>query len=941
MAPGRDLIEREHELGAIDAVLERARGGAGSLVLIEGPPGAGITSLVAAAVSRGRDASMTVGDGRATGASRTLPLGVARQLFAAAMEQAADRRDVLLAGPAGRAGPWLDGAAVAEIGEPELIEGLGELARRLARDGQPLLLAVDDLQWSDPASVRVLLTIAPWLGELPIAVVAGLHQGTSRVENVEVDRLLGHRNALHLAPAPLSLAGVTELIAAHFGSDAAPALGSACMELTAGNPGLMSDVVDALEEQGSNPIIADAAALAVEVPGSVRRRVQAEFSGLGDGPRALAGALAILGAPATLSLAAAVAELDPQAAEADADALAVAGLIGESEPLAFRQPLVAAAVAAEIPAFAAAELHRRALELLRADDVPSERLAPHLLHAPPVGDPEVVEALRAAASTASAAGRRGAAVDFLRRALDEPPNDDLYGTVIAELAMAESVAGDERGVARLEQALEHAETATDRRRLLVGLGRLRLTRGEYPEAVEVVSKGLEDLDPSDPQAEPLLSVQLVASGLHPPLVPGAMQRAAPLLQSAYAGEVPSDPGLCAWLGAALGAFGAPVEIVRALVDCALRESPLVDDSHESIYSFVRAALLNIDDVDRAEETATAAMIRASELGLRIAHDLAQHGRALARYRAGRLDEALADGEASLLLREAGWTLHAAYDAAMLAAIRVERKELGAARAALAIGHEHATRGTLERANVLYAQATVEMAEADPQAALGSLLAAGEALEELGLAQLSSRFLPWASAAAMAAAAAGELDRARELVTSALPLARAAALPGTIGFALRAAAHAAEGEERIELLSEAVDEFARSPARLEHARALVDLGAAMRAMGRSKDAREPLAEGLDLADSCGALATADRARDELRQAGARPRRAARSGPAALTAGELRIASLAAEGKTNAEIAEALVLAPKTIEGTLARTFRKLGIASRTELATALLDGDRHR
>lgn len=933
MARGEDLIEREHELSTIDAALERARAGAGSLVLIQGPPGAGITRLLAAAVSRARQASMIIGDGRATVASPTVPLGVARQLFGAAMEQAADRSDILLAGPAARAGPWLEGAAVDEIGEPELIEGLGELAGRLAREAPALLLAVDDLHLSDPASVRVLLAIAPWIGELPIAIVAGLHQGAVRREHVEVDQLLGLRAAHHLAPAPLSLAGVTALVAQRFGSDAPPALGSVCMELTAGNPGLMADVVDALEEQGTNPITADAAALTVEVPGTVRRRVRAVLSCLNDGAHSLAGALAILGAPATLSFAAAVAELDPQAAELHADALATAGLIGESEPLAFRQPLVAAAVAAEIPAFASARLHRRALDLLRTAGGPPECLAPHLLHVAPGADPAVVEALRAAASTASAAGARRRAVEFLRRALDEPPSADVYGDVVAELAMAESVAGDERGVARLEQALEHSGTAVERGRLFVGLGRLRLARGEYPEAVAVVSQGLEELDPSDPLAEQLLSVHMVASGLHPPLVPGAMQRAAPLFEAAYAGRLPTDPGLCAWLAAVMAALGAPIETVRALVDRALHESPLVDDSHASIYSFVRTALLNIDDVERAEETATAAMIRAGELGLRIAHDLAQHGRALARYRAGRLDEALADGEASLLLREAGWTFHAAYDAAMLVAIRVERNELDRAREALEIGHEHATRGMLERAHVLHAQAIVEMAEADPRAALRSLLAAGEALDQLGMVQMSPRFLPWASAAAIAAAAAGDADRARELAGSELELARATELPGIIGVALRGAGHAADGERRIELLSEAVDELARSPARLEHARALVDLGTAIRSAGRPKDAREPLADGLHLADQCGARATADRARDELRRSGARPRRAARSGPASLTAGERRIAALAAEGRTNAEIAEALVLAPKTIEGTLARAFRKLGIASRTELAVA--------
>jgi DNA-binding NarL/FixJ family response regulator len=143
-----------------------------------------------------------------------------------------------------------------------------------------------------------------------------------------------------------------------------------------------------------------------------------------------------------------------------------------------------------------------------------------------------------------------------------------------------------------------------------------------------------------------------------------------------------------------------------------------------------------------------------------------------------------------------------------------------------------------------------------------------------------------------------------------------------------------GAAGIELLEEAVAHLERSPARLEHALALVELGAAIRRAGRRADAREPLRQALELARVCGADAIAARAHDELVTAGARPRRDPTESRSNLTASELRVARLAAEGKTNREIAQALFVTENTIETHLRSVFRKLEIRSRSQLARAL-------
>jgi DNA-binding CsgD family transcriptional regulator len=130
-------------------------------------------------------------------------------------------------------------------------------------------------------------------------------------------------------------------------------------------------------------------------------------------------------------------------------------------------------------------------------------------------------------------------------------------------------------------------------------------------------------------------------------------------------------------------------------------------------------------------------------------------------------------------------------------------------------------------------------------------------------------------------------------------------------------------------------LAGSEARLEHVRALVDLGAALRRANRRTEARERLREGADLARKVGALGLAERAYDEIAATGARPRRILQTGLDALTASERRVAQLAADGMTNKEIAQTLFITIKTVEVHLSHAYRKLEISSRTQLDKVLL------
>lgn len=179
-------------------------------------------------------------------------------------------------------------------------------------------------------------------------------------------------------------------------------------------------------------------------------------------------------------------------------------------------------------------------------------------------------------------------------------------------------------------------------------------------------------------------------------------------------------------------------------------------------------------------------------------------------------------------------------------------------------------------------------------------------------------------------------RRRRLVEEELELAERFGAPRAIGIALRARALLRRGDAAVAGLRDAVQTLADSPARLEHARALVDLGAALRRSSRRQEARAALAAGLDASDRCGARRLSMRARAELVAAGARPRRERLSGPESLTARERRVAQMAADGLTNRQLAQALFVTTKTVEMHLGHVYGKLGIRRRTELAGALGD-----
>jgi ATP/maltotriose-dependent transcriptional regulator MalT len=316
---------------------------------------------------------------------------------------------------------------------------------------------------------------------------------------------------------------------------------------------------------------------------------------------------------------------------------------------------------------------------------------------------------------------------------------------------------------------------------------------------------------------------------------------------------------------------------------------------------------------------------------------------LLRLRLGALPEADAAARVALrVLQEGDFAPGLAFAATVLADVAVAAGELEEAQALLALLPQEGWPAGVGTVLIPAARGRLRLAQGRPTEALADFeICAAMFSRDLWRTEMRDvGYLHARAGAALALLRLGERERARELAQAELADVRAFGAPRALGVALRVAGLAQSGSRGLELLDESVAVLRGSPALLERAQSLVELGAALRRAGRRAAAREPLAEALELAARCGARPLTARAREELKATGARPRREWRTGVEALTPSELRVARLAAMGHTNREIAHELYVTLKTVEGHLARAYTKLRIEGRGELPRTL-EGEKTR
>jgi DNA-binding CsgD family transcriptional regulator len=930
------LLEREGEIAALDAAARRVADGAACVLLVEGPAGIGKTRLLAELRARATAVGVRPLAARCGALERAFPFGVVRQLFEPALADP-DARDRALAGPAAAARdvfetvtePAVDGPAR----DPSFasLHGLYWLTANLAAGG-PLGIFVDDLHWCDGASLRYLAYLAHRLDGLPVLLAATLRPAEQAADTAVLGELVGDPSIGSVRPRPLSGPATAELLARRLGRDAGdvdPAFAAACHAATGGNPLLLQELVRALHAEGVRPAADSVEMVAHLGPRSAARSVLVRLARLPEAAVRMARAAAVLGDGADLSLVADLAGVDEDRRGAAAEALVRAEILLDEAAAEFVHPLVRDAVQYDIMPVERAGAHRRAACLLADRAAPVEQVAAHLLAVHPRGDPWVVETALLAARAASRTGAADSAVEHLTRALAEPPPAPLRGEVLLRLGRAELLTHGPNAVAHLGEAYELQPDPEARAAVAQLLGRALLFTGRPVEAAELARRAASGLPPGHED----LSAQLEAFELMAVFFgggdPGSLRRLEPHR------TLPVPDGLGAKMLAAVAAqewayAGGPSNVCTELSLQALAGGALLETDFE-LLGITALATLVLADSDAALDAMDAALADAHRRGSLFAKAAVSLWRGFALLRFGDLAEAERSIRTGLDefeqwgFGDVGALVHGA---AFLSAVLLERGDLTGARAALRRSHDP---GDGSEAARYWCHSRLQLLVADGRVD-EALQVADDAARRFGYLR-HPMDTSWRSLKAVALDGLGRREEALGLLADELVLARAWGAPGTVARTLRILG-TLRRERGLDHLREAVDISAGSPAQLEHAKALVALGAALRRAGQVRAARDPLRLALEAAAACSADGLVDQARTELYAAGARPRTTALTGPGSLTASERRVVDLAAQGATNRDIAQALFVTPKTVELHLSNAYRKLGISSRRELAAAL-------
>ncbi|WP_445148053.1 helix-turn-helix transcriptional regulator [Baekduia sp. Peel2402] len=938
------LVERDAHRARLVEAVESAKAGEGSLIVVEGPPGIGKTGLLGAGVAHAAEAGMTVVSARSRELERDFTLGVVRQLFERTLHGADDEtRARLLAGPAAHGFATLSdgpGDRHATPGDSDFaaMHSLYWLAANLAEEG-PLMLAVDDAHWADAASLRFLTYLANRLAGLPVLIVCATRPRVGGTTAAILDELAAVATEV-LALGVLSEDGTTRIVRARVGPPCSDAFAQACHASSGGNPFLLHELLSALVADAV-PTDDDGALRVRRLgPQSVSRAVFLRMARLPPGAADFARAVAILGDSVELRDAAALAQVSEDDAHALADALSTAGVLAAELPLRFIHPVILEAVSADLGAGQRTAMHLRAAMVLHERGAGPDQVAAHLSAVGPVGDAWVVDVLRRAASAATDRGAPEVAARHLERALREEVGPGVRAALLAELGEAEwMAAGDPAAV--IEHMREAAELTDDpavRVSATITMARAIFSTGDAVRALATLLEALQSPAVLGPEGTVRLEAEFGSVGLlNFDLMPEARTRLLALRD-----QMGTDPGgeplllanfaVLAWLD---GTAAETAAVARA----ALAEGRLLAESGTDTIAFLQAiwVLLGSDELDEARRWCAAGLAQARERGSAFGFQACCVLASMTAYRAGDLRESEAHARTGIDLAEAPLFLRPA-SLAYLALALIERGELEEASVALDEGLVGEWLPPLAQMNIgFYARGLLRIAQGREAEALEDLREFGRREAYTGVENGS---VDWRVPAARVLLRMGASDEARVLLDSQEAVARRWGTNASLGCALagQAAGVVARGEgDGIALLESAVELLEDSPCRLQLARAGLELGMALRRAGRRSDACARLAVVVELARACGATVLAERANSELEVAGARPRHLQFSGADSLTASERRVALMAADGQTNAQIAQALFVTAKTVENHLGRVYIKLGINSRGQLGDALSFG----
>jgi DNA-binding CsgD family transcriptional regulator len=914
------VVGRDAELASILEFVAGISDGASALVL-EGEAGMGKTTLWRAGVEAAQQAGLRVLRAEPAESETALSFSGLGDLLDPVLDEA------LQPLPGGQRSALARALVLEEIeGAPPDAHAAGvallNALRGIARS-RPVLVAVDDVQWLDAASAAALAYAARRLRAEHVGLLLARRRGTGASVIDELERTSQCSVAI---VGPLGPRALHQVVESHLGISLPRPLLSEVREAAGGNPFYALEIVRTLTRSGASV----EAGRPLPVPDSLHDLVHSRLLALPPESRDFLTAAAAHAHP-TISITEEASGVNRGAGLSPAREAHVVDVHGEE--IRFTHPLLAAGALEAADPLRRREIHSRLAELLDDPEARAWQLAAS------VEEPaeSVAAVLEAAAWHARARGAPRPAALLLDRARELTPADDadVAHRRATDAAYLHFESGDSpRADAQLSSVIARLPAGRARARSLMRLARVRSYRAQHQaadlflqaigeaeddrEILAVAHEGVatclfrmrvrlaEAVDHADLAARLALEIgdrALAAEALGSKLLPetllgresarATVERALALQDAAAGRRVLSQP---LWMASAYWWWTDAHQLALETNHRSLADARELGDESSAPYVLALTGFLDciLGEYDVAVANAHDGQELARQSGqpMPLAYNLAVES--LAEAERGRADRARAAAERALAL-----VPETAGRPAELAA----RWALG--HLELALGNASAAASTL-RPNVELARRE----EFGEPGAMRFVVDYLEALIELARVDQAVELLDWYEGHAR------RLERASALAASLRCRGLVAGAGGRIEEALAAYEDAVAFHHIVEIP-------------LDRGRTLLARGIAQRRAKRRREARGTLEEALVVFEGIGAALWAERARAELKRISGRA-----ATPGALTPAEERVAALVAEGKTNREVAAALFLSDRTVEGHLGRVFHKLGVRNRGEVAAAL-------
>jgi DNA-binding CsgD family transcriptional regulator len=906
------LVGREDEQQHLDRMLTQARAGTSGIVVLRGEPGIGKTALADYAAARAETMRVL----RVTGIEMEAELAFAG--LYSLLHPVADYLTALPERHAAALGAALGLRHAAAAPERLAVAAGTHGLLTIAAEDRALLILVDDLHWLDPASAEALLFALRRLDRDAVACVLTLRAGTPAPDGLPCRDLGG-----------LEPQAAAQLISAVAEAKPAPAVAGRLHAETGGNPLALVELAAALTPEQLDGV--NMAVVPLQPGAAIRQRFAARLDQLSPSARIVLVVAAAAGRCPAAEVTAAAARLDDGASGALAEA-ENAGLVRlASDGVEFVHPLLrSVAYHSAAPAVRRA-VHRALAGMLASRD--TERAAWHLAAAATGPDEVAAAALDSAAGLAAGKGAPLAAATAWERAAELSGVAEARAVRLAEAAEAGLRGGDLDRVRRLTQTLPAVGQRLIRARMLAVRGRLHVVTGQMAVAQQVLQEAADLAADGDRR----LAVELLAAAVTAAVEGGLFEEASRAADRLAGQAQHSDQTARLLADLALGGLawrrGDAEQGMRLIHRAASRlEADPRLSSRADLQIDVAAAWCGTGYLDRALPYADMAVeLARSEGAVGRLPDALQWAAGMCKE-TGRWARALAYGGQALDLAQATGQVYLTCNALVI----IAEIEAAQGRDDDCLQHARDADRLAGNAGLRLLQVRARLSPALLEFGRGRLEEAITGYE--GIRRLAAGWgigHPYYSPIAdliEAYARTGAVDQARALLPEYLAQVPGDANPAPAARAARCRGIVAAGDFD-QHFREAIALHERSDVVFQHARTHLAYGERLRRAQRRREARVQLRVAIEIFDRLDARPWAERARAELRASG-ETMTSTGNGGEQLTPQELQIALLVSQGRTNAEIGRAVFLSTRTVEFHLSRTYRKLGVASRTELTRRL-------